>query len=262
MSPALAPVLEDLDVDAAYRWLRRYTDARVVEWVDRQSSHPHDRCALLFRWAPPSLLSEARAVAFGERAVSRADAAAVDLFLFRVGRVWRPFGELDGRDHATVVEVAGGERRGLVVDAPLIDRLPLLDLAADVAAHERSGTLVVTAGSLVGSVAGIATRVSSAALVVIDVDIVDSSDLGDVFAHELSHLLDPAGIHGVPHVEAERFADDLARLLVEHCPASVAAAAPLVAAVLDGRNVAGLPTRDDDLDAVLWFLTRRFEAAV
>lgn len=105
-------------------------------------------------------------------------------------------------------------------------RLPLLALAADLATTLPTGTLRVEAGTLLGA-RGCADRARG--LVVLNLDRIsqDGSTPGRVWAHELSHLLDPDP-ELAPIERKERWARTLGALLLSHQPGSRVEAEELV----------------------------------
>lgn len=115
--------------------------------------------------------------------------------------------------------------------------LPLLDLAADLALLQPGRRLVVRVESGLLPVDGLGavvwpTRKGTA--IIIDPSQCEElgSTVANAFAHELAHLLEP---ERWPEPTRERFANALGPTLLADEPASCAAAAPLVAAVMAGR---------------------------
>ena len=143
---------------------------------------------------------------------------------------------IDVEDHPAIIDAATAAalapEPGLHVDEDLVDLLPLLELAEDLARRSPGRRLTVERhpGDAIG-VRGYFTRSSYAALVVLDAAL-EGQELVEVWAHELAHGLDP-DLDGVDGLGIEAFAEALAPLLLEVEPGTVAEAGFLVARALE-----------------------------
>lgn len=132
--------------------------------------------------------------------------------------------------HAAADDEAG--QTGLSVD-PAVARLPLLDLAADVARLAPSGRLSVRQVDLPDSdlgmgFNGVACPMAGAPVILL-APREKAADQAATFAHELAHLLDKH-IFEVSHEGREAFARALGPLLLSAEPQTVDDAGPLIEA--------------------------------
>jgi len=116
-----------------------------------------------------------------------------------------------------------------VPDEDLARRLPLLDLAEDLARH-RGGRLVVENRAPDGLWGCISVTPTGGAVVCLDGSL-DDVELHKTWAHELGHGLDVDS--GVDWRGSEAFADEMGRLLLEAEPATVKATVFLVMRALE-----------------------------
>ena len=143
---------------------------------------------------------------------------------------------IDVEEHPAIVAAALSAavtpEPGLHVDEELAGRLPLLELAKDLARRSPCHRLAVertSAGAL--GARGYFNRSPYAAVIVL-ADNLDGQELAEVFAHELAHGLDP-DLHGIDGLGLEAFAEALWPLLLEAEPRTVAEAGFLVARALE-----------------------------
>lgn len=122
---------------------------------------------------------------------------------------------------------------GLAIEPDLEARLPLIPLARSIAAMADGGRLVVKSVSLgsMGVFGGLFTMYRSGWTIIVDAGLPDEV-LAEVFAHELGHALDMVvnGSAVTDYEGREALADALTVPLLEHRPATVAEARPLVEA--------------------------------
>lgn len=108
----------------------------------------------------------------------------------------------------------------LLVDLELPE-LPLMPLAAELG---RRGGMEVRACSLPPGIPGAISYQHRR----IELDVAQAGEeLAQVWAHELSHWLDPWSYTDHDEEQMERYADDLGALLLRHQPATLAEVAPL-----------------------------------
>jgi len=129
-----------------------------------------------------------------------------------------------------------------IPDEDLARRLPLLDLAEDLARH-RGDRLVVENRAPDGMWGCITVTPTAGAIVCLD-GTLDDDELARTFAHELAHGLDPDDVADVDWRGLEAFADALGAMLLEAEPATVRATVFLVMRALDAT--AGLRTLKPD----------------
>jgi len=114
-------------------------------------------------------------------------------------------------------------------DENLARRLPLLDLAEDLA--RRDGRLVAENRAPDGLWGCVSVSPTRGAVVCLD-GALDDDELARTFAHELAHELDPDGSAAVDWRGLEAFADTLGPMLLEAEPATVKATVFLVVRAL------------------------------
>jgi hypothetical protein len=146
---------------------------------------------------------------------------------------------------------------GLTVEpADLLDRLPLVALANDVASRTAGGRLRVELAdaSRITGLWGCLSKTTRGDVILLSVELSDAQ-LAEIFAHELAHALD-SDSGRIDEFGREAFAEDLAPRLLAELPDSVAAAGELVEASL--RAVQGsrraVPSSDSLADLLEWAL--------
>ncbi len=198
----------------------------------------------------PSLLHDAIAVCSD---LESFDASMVAVWVASTSVAWlRISGEPD--DELDVDPQPVNWSPGRLVLDPTFDplELPLLDLAADLAATRANGLCVVNlpAGRTIDGY-----YVHATSTIVLDLGkLTDHHAITSAWAHELAHALDPLLSDRQPD-EQEAFAEQLAPELLRTLPASLAAARPLIdtASTTSRRPFTppGLPT--DPLESLVAF---------
>lgn len=148
------------------------------------------------------------------------------------------------------------EPPGLHVEV-LVVRLPLMALAHEVATHQPNACLVIRDSRLSPGVLGSYRPTPTGGVITLDTSrMTDEATLQQVFAHELAHAIEGAEM-GTHASASERWAETLGPLLIEHRPASLDEAAPLIdqaraahRAELEATATSG----DDDLALLLDYL--------
>lgn len=119
----------------------------------------------------------------------------------------------------------------LTVQATVLAGLPLVELAHDLATHLPGGLVVRTAPLV--ELLGLAAKGDTATpAVILLAEGCDDHTRAMAWAHELAHMLDPdMGGRRVAVAGKEAFAEELALVLLDQEPTTVAAAVPLVARI-------------------------------
>lgn len=215
------------DIDAILRRLRRFANDR-----DRRPIEDARALAALGAAASPDRLR----VALADGGIGIDDDEAADI-RFELGRIdgdeSLPSRTSVAVDDARPVAIAAAcdlvsatdHRSGLDVGDDLSE-LPLLDLAAETATIQPDGYLAVRAADFPRSLDGLYLRWPGMILLRGSM-LAEKARLADVFAHELSHALDPTAEAQTP-AGCERFAEALGPRLLKKRPVTLDEAAPLI----------------------------------